>query len=275
MVTLDEALNRNYYFYQGSGEVRVDFLREVFDTFLGYDYSSFVQNKAIMLMKRHWDRSDAYEKARHMAVETALRACEALPKYRAEVIKKFTEEPGLRGGISDVIINHMRYNELSTLRTNLGLNRRGKVKAVKAEPAPVKTVTQAKEVLKKETVAETAKKVIENNQPTLEDLYPEVFRPQPDHEPEESFYSVEEAMQAYPGYSKEELAKVGIYLTDPDAEEKLDRYSIIQQILDYQVTIGGEELTISALANATKTELLQIYDTVRTLNRLNRKGRTK
>jgi len=274
MITLDDALNRNYYFYQGSGEVRVDFVRQVFETFLGYDYSYFIQNKAGMLIKRNWDRSEAYDKARHMAVETALRACEAIPKYRAEIIKKFTEEPGLRGGISDITINNMKYNELSTLRTNLGLNRRGKKKVVKTEPTPVKTVAQAKEVLTKEPVAETAKKVIEGVQPSFEDLYPEAFRPQPEHEIEE-FYSVEEARQAYPGYSKQELADVGVHVLDHDADEKLDRYSIIEQILDYNLTIEGEELTVDTLANASKTELLEIYNTVRTLSRLNKKRHTK
>jgi len=269
MITLEDGMNRNYYFYSGSGEVRVDFVRQVFESFLGYDYSSFIENKAGMLIKRGWNRSDAYEKARHMAVETALRACEAIPKYRQEIIKKFNEQPGLRGGISDVTINNMKYNDLSTLRTNLGLNKRGK-KVKKQEPAPQKTIEQAKKVIKEEPVAKTAAKAIQEAQLSFDDLLPV----EPEHEIEE-FYTVEEARQAYPEYTKEELASVGVHVLDQDADEKLDRYSIIEQILTYDVTVEGEALTIENLSNLNKTELLQVYNTVRTLNRAIKKGRTK
>lgn len=275
MITLDDALNRNYYFYQGTGDVRTDFLKAVVETFLGYTFNDFIGNKASYWMKRGMSRSDAFTKAYHQGVEMAMRACEAIPKYRKEIKKKFAEEPGLRGGITDETIDHMKYTELSTLRTNLGLNRRGKKKVVKTEPAPKKTVEQAKKVIKEEPIAKTVAKQIEQvSQPTFEDLFPEAFRPQPEHEIEE-FYSVEEARKAYPGYSTSELADVGVHVLDHDADEKLDRYSIIEQILTYEVTIDGQELTIENLSNLNKTELLQVYNTVRTLNRAIKKGRTK
>ena len=272
MITLDDARNRNYYFYQGSGEIRVEFLKQVFEVFLGYEYRSFIYNRAEGLIKKGWKKSEAYEKARHQAVETALRACEALPKYREEVIKKFQENPGLRGGITDEQINKMKYNDLSTLRTNLGLNRRGK-KVQKQETAPTKTVEQAKEALKKESTAKTAAEIIKGStQATLEDLYPEVFNP-PHHETEE-FYTVEEARKAYPGYSYEELIKEGIHLVETDAKERLEQYQIIDQIIMYNISIDGLELSEEKLVDCNLEELKKILTSIRKLQKLT-KGRTK
>ena len=266
MITLEDAMNRNYYFYSGTGEVRTDFVRQVFEIFLGYDYSSFIQNKANMLIKNGMYRSDAYEKARHMAVETALRACEAIPKYRREIIKKFEEQPGLRGGISDVTIINMKYNDLSTLRTNLGLNKRGK-KVKKVETAPKKTVEQAKKVLKEEKISKTVTKVIESNeQLSLEDYNPTAFRGET-----EEFYTVEEARKAYPGYSYEELLNEGIHLLEEDAKTKLEIYALIDEIKEYDLTIGGETLTEDDLLGCSINELNNILNVVKKLNRMTRR----
>ena len=272
MITLDDALTRNYYFYQGSGDVRTDFLKQVVETFLGYDFNSFIGDKAKYWQKRGMTRAESFTKAYHQGVEMAMRACEAIPKYRKEIKKKFEEQPGLRGGITDEAIDHMKYTELSTLRTNLGLNKRGK-KVTKQETAPKKTIEQAKKVVKEEPVAKTAAKIIEGTQQTLFDMYPDAFKPAPHHEIEE-FYTVEEARQAYPGYTIEELENAGVHLIEADAKEKMDRYSIIEQILEYGLSIDGEQITIDTLVEASKTELLEIYNTVRTLSRLN-KRRTK
>ena len=280
MITLDDALNRNYYFYQQSGDVRTDFLKQVVETFLGYNFNNFIGDKAKYWMSKGMTRSDAFTKAYHQGVEMAIRACEAIPKYRKEIIKKFNEQPGLRGGITDEQINHMKYTELSTLRTNLGLNKRGK-KVVKQEAAPAKTVEQAKSALKKDSTSKTAADVIQNSQPTLQDMYPDAFVPtppreQPHHEIEE-FYTIEEAMQLYPGFSIEELAEVGVHLIGDleQAKEKIDRYTIIEQILDFDITFNGESLTIEILADCNKEQLLQIYNTARVLHRVTSKRNTK
>ena len=172
------------------------------------------------------------------------------------------------------MIKKMKYTELSTLRTNLGLNRRGK-KVTKVEPAPEKTVAQAKKTLKEESTSKTAADVIQNAQPTLEDMFPKAFE-QPHHEIEE-FYTIEEAMKMYPGFSIEELAEVGVHLMGDleQAKEKIDRYTIIEEILSYNLTFDGEPLTIEILADCTKEQLLQIYNTVRVLHRVTSKRNTK
>lgn len=264
MITLDDALNRNYYFFQGNGEVRRSFLQSVFQTFIGYDFNNFVANKVNMLIKNGYNREGAYIKAYHQAVETSLRCCEAIPKYRKEIKKKFQEQPSLRGGITDEQIDSMLYTELKTLRTNLGLSKRGK-KVVKQEPAPAKTIEKAKTKLKERTTTEIAGDMI--YQYSL-DLDTEPVKP---HHEIEEIYSVEEAMMAYPGYSVEELRELGIHVTDPKAEEKIARYNIINNILDFNITIAGEELTIENLANLNKEDLLEVYNAVRKMNRVMKK----
>lgn len=276
MITLDDALNRNYYFYQGSGDVRVDFLKQVFDTFIGYNFQTFMYNKAVSEMKKGLTKEAAYERAYHQGVETAIRACTSIPKYRKEIIEKFNNEPGLRGGITDTMINNMKYTDLKTLRTNLGLSKRGK-KVTKTEIAPEKTVKQAKKVLSSKTTQETAKEVIVNSQMTLEDVFPNAFNPyyqeervEPYHEIEE-FYTIDEARQAYPGYSYEELASVGVHLLEEDAKEKIEMYNIIDQILTYDVEVEGNPLTFENLEECTLDELLEIYKTVRKLNNITKR----
>ncbi len=269
MITIDDALNRNYYFYQGSGEVRVDFVKAVFEELLGYDYQKFIDKRAKPLIKKGWNSFEAKEKARHMAVETCLRACEAIPKYREEIIEKFTKEPGLRGGISDVKINHMKYTELNTLRTNLGLNKRGK-KVTKQEPAPKKTVEQAKKSIKARKTSETAKDIIVNKQPTLEDVFPEVFHPTEEVEREESFLTVAEARLAYTGYSLDELESLGIHIIEEDAREKLETLNTIDEILEYDITIDGERVTEESLLTYGLVDLNAILKYVRHLNKVNK-----
>jgi len=272
MVTLDDALNRNYYFYQGSGEVRTDFLEEVIVTLLGYKYNEFINEKVNYWQKKGMPKSDATTKAYHQGVEMSLRACEAMIKYREEIIKHFTDNPGLRGGITDERVMKMKYTQLKTLRTNLGLNRRGK-KVTKQETAPKKTIEQAKKSIKSKKTSETVKDVIVSTQATLEDLFPEVFRQEREPEMEESFYTVAEARQAYPGYSLEELESLGIHVTDEDAREKLETFSIIDEILEYDVTINGEKVTEESLLTYGITDLKAILNYVRHLNKETKKQR--
>lgn len=162
MITLDDALNRNYYFHQKTGEVVQSFVRTVFQTFLGYDFNTFIETKKIHLLKKRYTEEEALEKAYHQAVETCLRACGSIPKYRAEIKAKFREQPGLRGGITDEVIDKMKYNKLKTLRTNLGLCKRGR-KVTTTEPAPQQTVAKAKETIKRQTAEETVKTIYTSN----------------------------------------------------------------------------------------------------------------
>lgn len=162
MITLDDTLNRNYYFYSGSGEVRLDFVKQIFNQFLGYDFNSFMSNKIKEHMGKGKPRSIATERAAHQAVETCLRSCASILKYRKEIKEHLKNNPGLRGGITDKRIDEMRYTDLKTLRTNLGLSRRGK-KVTKVEPAPLETITKAKEEIKKQPTAETVANVYASN----------------------------------------------------------------------------------------------------------------
>ena len=272
MVTLNDALNRNYYFYQGSGEVRTEFLEEVIVTLLGYKYNEFIDGKVKYWLEKGMKENEAITKAYHQGVEMSLRACDAMIKYREEIIKHFAEHPGLRGGITDERVMKMKYTQLKTLRTNLGLNRRGK-KVTKQETAPKKTIEQAKESLKSKKTSETVKDVIVSTQATLEDMFPEAFRQEREPEREESFYTVAEARQAYPGYSLEELESLGIHITDEDAREKLETFSIIDEILDYDVTINGERVTEENLLTYGITDLKAILNYVRHLNKETKKQR--
>lgn len=262
MITLADTQNKVYYYNQKTDEVNLPFVKEIFRDYLGYDFNSFVNERVGKYRKNGLQRGEAFKKTFHQAVETCIRACAAIPKYRKEIINHLTMNPGLRGGITDEMINKMKYTELSTLRTNLGLNNRGK-KVKKQETAPKKTIEQAKKAVKEKTTTELAGAIIQSEL--------EKNKPQTSYHEVEEFYTYEEAMQAYPGYTVEELAKVGVHVTDPNAKEKENRYAIINEILDYDLAINGEELTLEILADCTKEELLEIYNTARTLNRVTRR----
>ena len=262
MITLADTQNKVYYYNQRTDEVNLPFVKEIFKEYLGYDFNSFVDERVAKYRKSGFPRGEAFKKTFHQAVETCIRACAAIPKYRKEIIDHLTRNPGLRGGITDEMINKMKYTELSTLRTNLGLNNRGK-KVKKQETAPKKTIEQAKKAINSKTKTELAGAIIQSE---IERTNKEV----PHHEVEE-FYTYEEAMQAYPGYTVEELAKVGVHVTDHDAKEKENRYAIMNEILEYDLSINGQELSLEILADCTKEELLEIYNTARTLNRVTRR----
>ena len=162
MITLEDALNRNFYFYQGSGEVRIDFVKQIFFDFLGYDFQSFMSNKIKVHLDKGLPRSKAMERAAHQAVETCLRSCEAILKYRKEIKEKFHQNPGLRGGITDKQIDEMRYTDLKTLRTNLGLSRRGH-KVTEIAQAPERTIQEARANLSKQKTSETIASIYTSN----------------------------------------------------------------------------------------------------------------
>ena len=231
MLTLDDALNRNYYFYQ-SGEVNVDFVKSVFNAFLGYNYEKFIKGKMQRYIESGYSTSYAQERAEHQAVETCLSACKAIPRYRKEIKEHFKKFPGLRAGTTDERIDKMLYNELKDIRTHLGLSKRGK-RVTTVEPAPERTVSRAKEHLKSKTSAEIVKDVISSNHE--EELG--------SREKEDSSYTLAELREIV-GYdiTYEEAIRSGYHIDDAPTYERVEEVREPKKPLPPARTPSREEL---------------------------------
>ena len=211
MITLEDTQNRNYYFYNGTQDVRVDFVKEIFRTFLGYDYAPFIAEKMKNLLEKGYSESEAKQKAEHQAVETCMFACKSIPKYRKEIKDYFVKNPSRRGGITDEQIGKMRFVDLKTLRINLGLSKRGK-KVTKVEPAPEQTTKKARNLLESKPTQAVVTSIYIGG---IDEIRRDAMS--------ESSYTLEELRQIL-GYdiTYEEAVKQGYHVDDAPSYQKVE-----------------------------------------------------
>lgn len=132
------------------------------------------------------------------------RTQERMSSYPKEIIDYYKKHPEIYVRPTDQEIWNMKYEELSRLRKELGLQKKRGKKVIKSTEA-TKTAEKARSVLKEQTTAKVAAQVIISNM---------------NHEKEhdydrEQFLSPEEIAMMYPDteYSADELAEMGIIVT--------------------------------------------------------------
>ncbi len=142
----------------------------------------------------------------------------------------------------------MKYQELSDIRKDLGIVKKGK----------------------KVTAVEPAEGLAENAQMTIADLLIDIEKQpkppiEPEYEPQEQFLTQSEIESMYgPDYSNHELVKMGIHPEgyEPDAEKQKEEeiYLMIGTIVDLHVTIAGHELTYEECYKMQEYQIKALYD---------------
>lgn len=132
------------------------------------------------------------------------RTQERMASYPKEIIAYYKEHPEIYVRPTDQEIWKMKYEDLSRLRKELGLQKKRGKKVTKSVEA-TNTATKARSVLKEQTTAKVAAQVIVSNMAHEEEH-------DYDHE---QFLTPEEIAMMYPDseYSADELAKMGIIVT--------------------------------------------------------------
>jgi len=255
MSLVEDGLIKSYYYYSGNNNVNETFLRTIIEKVGGYEYQGFIAKQRAIAKKYAFTEEQLYKKTYDMAISAAVSMCERVIKYREELKEHFKNNSGLRGGIKDSDIDEMKADELSKLRTNLGLSKRGK-KVTKVEKAEEETIKKAKENLKEKKTSETAVDIMKSNaefeQLTLDEYFKDLMNPEEPEEQEEFLYTSELQVMGKDDYSDAELRREGIVRLD---EEKSPEDELIDTILDSGIIIDGHSITREELDEYSYSDL--------------------
>lgn len=154
---------------------------------------------------------------------------------------------------------NMKYNELSEIRRNLKIKKKGK-KVVKQEQVPLKTVESAHGILDSASVKDVALSVIRSNALASRQI---------EHE---EILTEEEIIEMYgESMSAEQLAKLGIILDkvpfDSEVEIEEKKYQVINDLLEADIVISGKTLSFSELLMLSEEEIYSLHEIVQTIKK--------
>lgn len=132
------------------------------------------------------------------------RTQERMYEYPKEIIAYYESHPEIYVRPTDEEIRHMKYEELSRLRKELGIRKKTTKKVTKTTEAK-STADKAREALRKEPTSKVAAQVIISNM---------AYEEEHDYD-HEQFLTPEEISMMYPGeeLTADELAERGIVVT--------------------------------------------------------------
>lgn len=156
----------------------------------------------------------------------------------------------------DQLLN-MKYNELSEIRKNFGIKKKGK-KVVKQEQAPLKTTNDARSSLHGQGVRDIALSVMRGNEER-----------QIEHE---EILTEEEILSMYgETMPAEQLAKLGIVLDKIPYEVAMDeetkKIQLINDILEEELVVSGKTLSFSELLMLSEEEIFSLYAIVQSIKK--------
>lgn len=173
----------------------------------------------------------------------------AMHNYPKEIYAYYQAHPEHTPRYTLQELKKMKYNELSEIRQSLKIRKSKKVKS--SVPAP-ETAQKARQKIQEQTPTEVVKNIIMSNQE-------EQSKERDDYQ----FITREEAIAMYGNdITDEYLEANGFKLYEPigrDYSDNVEKYALIDVILELEITIKGQKPTREQLLNLDLEDLHYLY----------------
>jgi hypothetical protein len=220
--------------------------------------SDYEYRNVIDYIKKHttYNISDIIKKTDEQLYRMKQNIENAMATYPKEIFDYYQAHPEHTPRYSLEELKIMKYNQLSKLRQELKI-RKGK-KVTSTEPAP-QTADKARQTIKQQTPNEVAKNVVLSNQ---------IAENSHDYQ----FITREEAFAMYgEDITDEYLEEKGFKLYEPLKNQEYDpeqeRYDLIDLIIDSEITIKGEPISIETLCLLSLDDLRKINEITQVLSK--------
>ncbi len=182
----------------------------------------------------------------------------AMQTYPQEIKDYLLRHPECLDLVKLVNIEYLNYNELVELCQKLGI-KHTKSRVVSSEPAPAQA-TLAKSIIKRTKTSDLAMAVIQQTQDeSVQQDHEQILTPD------------EIALMYGEDIRPEELAQLGIVcdqvptLNYSNSTDEDERINLIDEIIDFKVQIGHQDLNYEQLLNLSMADLRQLKNSLSTI----------